>query len=280
MKHNDEDVNAVAYKSFKEAEDVYRKMFIQSDPLVVEPVKVDDVVMDYIEKIKFKELDIIKKRNAVIIKRNGRYVTFLPQSIQAQFAREQFITLYQKIATGLQNRTYDNVTRIHELCQAEFPELVITRKDGRQVQLTGNFISLERFETLLNGRYSQYQTLNKTKVNDTPYKQNVKQQKSVDQAKEESCPICLEPLKASECETLPKCKHRFCRDCLKRAFQLKPACPICGEIYGDLTGTQPKGGTMHVSRDRSSLPGYERYGTIVISYYIPSGQQGVSLQMQ
>ncbi|ROL51443.1 putative E3 ubiquitin-protein ligase DTX3 [Anabarilius grahami] len=49
---------------------------------------------------------------------------------------------------------------------------------------------------------------------------------------------------------------------------------MCGEIYGNLTGTQPKGGTMTVSRDRSSLPGYEKYGTIVISYYIPSGYQG------
>ncbi len=207
----------------------------QSNSLVVEPVKVDGVVMDYIEKIKSKELDIIKKRNAVIMNRDDIYVTFRPmspsgKSVQAQFAREQFITLYQKIATGLQSRTY----------------------------------------------HSHYQTPNITKVNDTPYKQTVKQQKSIDQAKDEACPICLETLNISESTVLSKCKHRFCKDCLERAFHVKPTCPICGEIYGNLTGTQPKGSSITVSSDSSSLPGYENYGTIIISYYIPSGRQGVS----
>ncbi|XP_073697149.1 uncharacterized protein [Garra rufa] len=289
--------NGFACESMEEADDMYRKIIIkqtasdgrrdlrqkdrpvQSEPLIVEPVKVDGVVMDYIGKIKSKELDIIRKRNGVSIKQNDRYVTFMPQNIQAQFAREQFITLYQKIATGLQTKTYVNDPRTTALCQAEFPDLVISGKDERRVQLTGNFISLERFERVLNEitqprRYSQHQSPNKTHDYNTPYNQSVKQQKSVDQAKEETCPICLEPLKASNCKALSKCKHTFCEDCLKRAFQLKPACPICGEIYGELTGTQPKGGTMTITRDHSSLPGYERHGTIVITYYIPSGYQG------
>ncbi|XP_016306256.1 uncharacterized protein LOC107661271 [Sinocyclocheilus anshuiensis] len=298
VNHKYEDVNGVACESFQEAEDIYRKSVIvqtacdgsrdlrqeerpaQSDSLVIEPVKVDDIVMYYIEKMKSKELDIIKKRNAVIMKRDNRFVTFLSQSgksLHAQFAREQFITLYQKIATGLQTRTYYYSPGMNVLCQAEFPELVITHKDEKRFQLIGNFISLERFETFLNGntqRYSQYQTPNNTKVYETPSKQNVEQQKSIDQAKDEACPICLEPLKTSECTVLPKCKHRFCKDCLKRAFQLKPTCPICGEIYGSLTGTQPKEGSMTVSRDSSFLPGYAKYGTIVISYHIPSGRQG------
>ncbi|XP_016332873.1 probable E3 ubiquitin-protein ligase DTX2 [Sinocyclocheilus anshuiensis] len=298
VKHKYEDANGVASGSFREAEDMYRRRIIvpttrdgsrdlrqeerpaQSNSLVVEPVKVDGIVMDYIEKMKSKELDIIKKRNAVIMKRDDRYVTFMSPSgtsVHAQFAREQFITLYQKIATGLQTRTYDCSQGIIAHCQAEFPELLITHKDERRLQLTGNFISLERFETFSNGSaqtYSHYQTPNKTKVNDTPYKQPVKQQKSIDQAKDEACPICLETLKISECTVLSKCKHRFCKDCLERAFHVKPTCPICGEIYGNLTGTQPKGGTMTVSSDRSSLPGYERYGTIIISYHIPSGYQG------
>ncbi len=300
VKHKHEDVNGVTSGSFREAEDMYRSIIVQttrngsmdlrqeerpaqSNSLVVEPVKVDGIVMDYIEEMKSRELDIIKKRNAVIMKRDDRYVTFRPmspsgKSVHAQFAREQFITLYQKIATGLQTRTYDYSQGIIARCQAEFPELLISHKDERRLQLTGNFISLERFETLLNGStrtYSHYQTPNKTKVNDTPYKQTVKP-KSIDQAKDEACPICLETLKISESTALPKCKHRFCKDCLERAFQVKPTCPICGEIYGNLTGTQPKGGSMTVSSDSSSLPGYEKYGTIIISYHIPSGRQGVS----
>ncbi|XP_052448421.1 E3 ubiquitin-protein ligase DTX3L [Carassius gibelio] len=296
VKHKYKDVNGVSSESFQEAEDIYRRSVIlqttcngsrdlrqegrpaQSDPLEIEPVKVDDIFMHYIEKMKSKELDIIKKRNAVIMKRDNRLVTFLPRSgnsLHAQFAREQFITLYQKIATGLQTRTYFYSPGITMLCKAEFPELLISHKDERQFQLTGNFISLERFGKCLNGstqRYSHYQTTNKTY--ETPYRQNVEQQKSIDRAKDETCPICLEPLKTSECTVLPKCKHRFCKDCLKRAFQLKPTCPICGEIYGSLTGTQPKGGSMTVSWDSSSLPGYEKYGTILISYHIPSGRQG------
>ncbi|XP_026106002.1 E3 ubiquitin-protein ligase DTX3L-like [Carassius auratus] len=298
VKHKYKDVNGVSSESFQEAEDIYRKSVIlqttcngsrdlrqegrpaQSDPLEIEPVKVDDIFMHYIEKMKSKELDIIKKRNAVIMKRDNRLVTFLPQSgnsLHAQFAREQFITLYQKIATGLQTRTYFYSPGITMLCKAEFPELLISHKDERQFQLTGNFISLERFGKCLKGstqRYSHYQTPNKIKVYETPYRQNVEQQKSIDRAKDETCPICLEPLNTSECTVLPKCKHRFCKDCLKRAFQLKPTCPICGEIYGSLTGTQPKGGSMTVSWDSSSLPGYEKYGTILISYHIPSGRQG------
>lgn len=258
----------------------------QSDPLVVHPVKVDDVIMHYIQEKKSKELQTIENRNAVFIKQYKSHVTFTSKTgknIHAQFAREQFITLYQKTATGLQTRTLVYNPKIVALCSAEFPELLISA-DRKQMELTGSFISLERLERFLNGsaqqgmgRYSQYQTPRKTKDDDMPYKQPVKEEKSVDQPKDETCPICLDLIKTADCRVLSKCKHKFCKDCLDRAFQLKPACPMCGEIYGNLTGTQPKGGTMTVSRDRSSLPGYEKYGTIVIAYYIPSGYQGVSL---
>lgn len=82
----------------------------------------------------------------------------------------------------------------------------------------------------------------------------------------------MDTIKAAEKKTL-RCKHSFCRDCLKQAFAYKPVCPTCGELYGTLTGTQPEGGKMDVARNSSSLPGYEKYGTIVIHYYIPSGTQ-------
>ena len=47
-------------------------------------------------------------------------------------------------------------------------------------------------------------------------------------------------------------------------------------MYGALTGNQPKNGRMTVSRSGRSLPGYEKYGSITISYMIPRGKQGVS----
>ncbi|XP_051534722.1 E3 ubiquitin-protein ligase DTX3L-like [Myxocyprinus asiaticus] len=253
----------------------------QSDSFTqIEPVEVDETVLYYITEKKSMEFEKIK-RNSVSIKQSKRHVTFSSptgENIHAQFAREQFITLYQKTATGLQTRTYNLDPKNIKYYSAEFPELLInTSKDKRGVTLTGSFISLERFEAFLNGtkkRSWQHQTLNKTKDYGTPYKQPEAQEKTIDQAKEETCPICLDTIKKLECKVLPKCKHCFCNDCLKRAFQLKPACPICGEIYGDLTGTQPKRGTMTVTKDNSSLPGYEKYGTIVINYYLPSGLQG------
>ncbi|KAG1937364.1 putative E3 ubiquitin-protein ligase DTX3 [Pimephales promelas] len=256
----------------------------QSYSLEVQPVQVDEIIMHYIKEKKSNELHIIENRNGVSINQNKSHVTFTSKTgknIQAQFAREQFITLYQKTATGLQTRTYIYSRNINALCSAEFPDLLI-KTDQKHLELTGSFIMLERFDTFLNGStqdrmgriYPQHQTPRKTKDDDVHYKQPVKQEKSTDPAKDEKCPICLDLIKTPDCTVLSKCKHKFCKDCLATAFQLKPACPICGEIYGDLTGTQPKVGTMTVSRDSSSLPGYRQYGTIVINYHIPSGRQG------
>lgn len=256
----------------------------QNDPSVFDPIKVDDTVMQYIKEKKSKEFEAIQKRRGVSINTLKNYLTFTPQTgknIHAQFAREEFITLYQKIAIGLQIRNHNYSRDIFEFCSSEFPELLINlSSDRKQMQLIGDFISLERFDTCLKGsdwrRYSLHQTPSRTMTHyDTPRTQPAKHEKTTDQAKDETCPICLETIKMPESTVLTKCQHRFCKDCLDTAFQLKPACPICGEIYGSLTGTQPKGGTMTVSRDRSCLPGYKGYGTIVITYYIPSGSQGV-----
>uniref|UniRef100_A0A3Q0RYZ1 E3 ubiquitin-protein ligase n=1 Tax=Amphilophus citrinellus TaxID=61819 RepID=A0A3Q0RYZ1_AMPCI len=90
----------------------------------------------------------------------------------------------------------------------------------------------------------------------------------------ESCPICMETIVTKQKKTL-RCKHSFCEECLKKAFEYKPVCPTCGELYGTLKGIQPDGGTMNITKNSSSLPGYEKYGTIVIHYNIPSGIQKV-----
>ncbi|OCT68943.1 uncharacterized protein LOC100127334 isoform X1 [Xenopus laevis] len=94
----------------------------------------------------------------------------------------------------------------------------------------------------------------------------------VDGNQEEMCPICLSRFKKKK--TLDKCKHSFCEDCISRALQVKKACPMCGCLYGQLTGNQPDG-KMEIFRDPSlHLPGYEKYGTIVIRYTFPAGIQG------
>ncbi|XP_057217699.1 E3 ubiquitin-protein ligase DTX3L [Triplophysa rosa] len=238
-------------------------------------LEVDETVMRYIKKRKPEQFERIK-RNHVELEERKRHVTFSSltgENIHAQLAREEFITLYQKTATGLQTREYDSHPKMMDRLSAEFPDLLIdTSRD--KLMLTGSFISLERFETFLSDEgSSRNQVLNTARHYGTHDIQPVIQKNTTVEAKQETCPICLDTIRKGDCEVLPKCKHCFCKGCLKSAFQLKPICPVCGEMYGSLTGTQPKGGTMNVSRDNSSLPGYERYGTIIINYHIPNGIQ-------
>ena len=101
-------------------------------------------------------------------------------------------------------------------------------------------------------------------------KQTPKTNKKLD-----NCPICL----ATPCmpRKLEVCRHHFCEECIERAFQVKKTCPVCGVIYGNITGTQPMNGKMrHITEPDLHLPGYENYGVIVIDYHFSSGIQTVS----
>ncbi|XP_020635232.3 E3 ubiquitin-protein ligase DTX3L [Pogona vitticeps] len=87
---------------------------------------------------------------------------------------------------------------------------------------------------------------------------------------EEQCSICMDEF--HDKEELPKCKHAFCRACLKEAMKHKPACPVCNTFYGKIQGNQPPG-KMNVDKTRHSLPGHHGYGTICITYSIADGVQ-------
>ncbi|NXH10541.1 DTX3 ligase, partial [Bucco capensis] len=96
---------------------------------------------------------------------------------------------------------------------------------------------------------------------------------------ERQCPICLGEIQ--KMKTLEKCRHSFCEDCITRALQVKTACPMCGRFYGQLVGNQPHNGRMLVTRDPALLlPGYERFGTIIIQYVFPPGIQGVRWHLE
>lgn len=57
-------------------------------------------------------------------------------------------------------------------------------------------------------------------------------------------------------------------------------CPSCKTIYGEKTGTQPKG-KMEIYSVGQSLPGHPDCGTIQIIYSIPPGiQVGLPLHRQ
>ena len=90
---------------------------------------------------------------------------------------------------------------------------------------------------------------------------------------DETCVICMDKLKDPK---KLKCGHSFCTDCIEKSLSYQNKCPSCGQIFGTLTGNQPKDGTMEITNSRSSLPGFSGYGTIQINYYFPSGRQQVT----
>lgn len=87
---------------------------------------------------------------------------------------------------------------------------------------------------------------------------------------EDICIICMEPI--TNKLVLSKCRHTFCRPCIDKAMTYKPVCPVCQTSYGVQKGNQPEG-TMNVTYMTTSLPGYRRCGTIVITYDMKEGRQ-------
>ncbi|XP_036418765.1 E3 ubiquitin-protein ligase DTX4-like [Colossoma macropomum] len=102
---------------------------------------------------------------------------------------------------------------------------------------------------------------------------NAKEKKRV-KSKDDDCPICMD--KFTDKQKL-KCGHEFCKECLEASVKcMGEICPLCKDIFGMLTGTQPDG-KMSVSKLGSSLPGYSHCGTIQITYNIPDGTQTVRI---
>lgn len=96
----------------------------------------------------------------------------------------------------------------------------------------------------------------------------------------ESCPICFDPIVGKNSESLPMCGHKVCRDCWKELRLHNPVCPVCRKVYGELRGDQPERAKMTFKTDqRIHLPGYERFGTIVIDYVVPDGKQTVRVTL-
>ncbi|KFP26992.1 putative E3 ubiquitin-protein ligase DTX2, partial [Colius striatus] len=112
-------------------------------------------------------------------------------------------------------------------------------------------------------------------------------------AVEEDCVICMEKLSSpsgygSEGQQgsvgpervgrLRLCQHPFHTLCVLTMYcsgnqDGSLQCPTCKTIYGEKTGSQPKG-KMEVSTLPQSLPGHKDCGTIQIVYHIRRGIQG------
>ncbi|CAF1202552.1 unnamed protein product [Rotaria sordida] len=103
------------------------------------------------------------------------------------------------------------------------------------------------------------------------------EKKSIEKIEIDRCAICLDD--CTEPKQLDKCSHIFCRTCIDHYFEaIKPQCPCCFTIYGEIRGNQPVNGTMTIDTSKHRLPGSEHYsrGTIRITYYFPHGIQDES----
>lgn len=92
--------------------------------------------------------------------------------------------------------------------------------------------------------------------------------------KDENCPICMDTFTKKE---ELKCKHEFCAECMTQSIKsMGPICPVCKDVFGIIKGDQPDG-RMSSYFSASQLPGFQKCGTIVISYDIPHGKQTVNV---
>ncbi|XP_010875264.2 E3 ubiquitin-protein ligase DTX3L isoform X1 [Esox lucius] len=262
----------------------------QSPSISVKPVEVVRAIWDFIQQNCKKELDKIRGGDIDIqpVEKltpkspDKILVTFQSHGedqIWAQFARERFVTFYQRLATDLQVMRESLDPQDIRKLQRAFPELLFSCGSGkREVAVTGRFASIVKLKDFLKNdgttspsfAVQSQQPINpreslRTSSTSSSHNRPLAQL-------EEICPICLNTSEETDKITL-KCEHSFCRGCLMQAFNTKPVCPTCGVVYGKLEGTQPTGGTMTIRKESSPLPGYENYGTITIKYHINNGIQ-------
>lgn len=228
------------------------------------------------------DLKIVHKKPSSTVQVNFRPRHFSTFPVHADFVRQRFITFYQRTASDLQVTSVPVSPHNHRDLQRRFPQLLF-KPSHKKYELTvaGPFAHIAKLkEFLLQNTPSSSKSPVYKGPADTPSSRTLGPSPIHSKDPEDdSCPICMEPIVTTEKETL-QCKHSFCRNCLKKAFDYKPVCPTCGKLYGILTGTQPDGGRMNVTTNSSSLPGYEKHGTIIIDYHIPSCIQKVRLHIQ
>jgi len=82
--------------------------------------------------------------------------------------------------------------------------------------------------------------------------------------------------KCSKCKNLQKdpvylseCGHYFCKSCTKLFFEKTMICPTCKQERN-----QPVGYMSYRTETNNSLPGYEEWGTIAMTYNFDGGIQG------
>ena len=90
--------------------------------------------------------------------------------------------------------------------------------------------------------------------------------------REPKCSMCMNMNKDSVYRN--NCGHWFCKSCKKRFIEKAMMCPVCKK-ENLFRGNQPVGYITWRTESNNPLPGYEKYGTIVITYNFNEGIQGI-----
>ncbi|KAG7221341.1 hypothetical protein INR49_017307 [Caranx melampygus] len=200
--------------------------------------------MNYIQKKCTKELDKIQDDGFIIeiqpdlrTARNNPgvkvQVTFTPQHVSIQpvrvdFVRQRFISFYQRTASDLQVTSLRVSPQDHKDLLRRFPRLLFKHsRNKNELIVTGPFMHIAKLEEYLlrNTPSPSKSPVNKGPASSSTLSPAPTHSKDPE---DETCPICMEPIVTTAKKTL-RCKHSFCRDCLKTAFDYKPVCPTCGQ---------------------------------------------------
>ncbi|KAM5151897.1 uncharacterized protein ACMZJ9_010181 [Mantella aurantiaca] len=259
-----------------------RAVTISSTDILTE-IPVDARHLDILRKLKNREIsDIEQKYNVKMEERrkNGSVlITF--RAINATpdlspHASHSFITLLQKTFFNIEKKVIEvkpefqdeRIGVLQEQLMVEGIDIVMEYSKGT-VLLIGHPINVAFVEEKLNGGQnpgaSQIAATSGEPMDTGDSSANGQKAEEPDK-----CPICL--CEIEDKVILDKCKHAYCRGCLKRLMDNKPMCAICGVTYGTIRGNQPDG-TMRESTRNCHLPGYPGCGTIEINYDIPGGIQ-------
>ncbi|KFV70303.1 E3 ubiquitin-protein ligase DTX3L, partial [Dryobates pubescens] len=265
-------------------------------------IEVDSSVFKLFETILSKEIEVIKDNFDTVMEKKESpcgqkmLIVFRPRiktNDMSSHATESFINALQSASATLRSKlpssrvSEDQNKRVNVLPNGKQLEgqhgklkkegkfhLKAAEKDTMNVLITEDSLRTEK-KTPLSSYPSYQEATGASEIKYSGRQKNNLSSEGQAEAKTEDdkCPICMDRINNKE--ILSKCKHAFCKSCVKKAMSYKKACPVCQTAYGLVEGDQPKG-SMSTTTIPDSLPGYPHHGTIVITYAMQSGIQTIN----
>ncbi|CAB1319193.1 unnamed protein product [Coregonus sp. 'balchen'] len=263
----------------------------------VKPVEVVGAVWDFIQQRCTNELEKIRGGDVSIQPPDKqthkppdkvKVIFKANDPVRAHFPRERFIAFYQRLTTDLQVRSCSLDPPDIKKKPAECVSRALVCKHPRycdralreNCEIEG--FSMDRWHSKFQFHWYTTTSPDTTQSNHRGlWYRDFTQQLALTPPKASPGPL-VPRVHTTSTQTKKKRRVQFVWTPLKtnvntlsvKAVWSRRSKPNqCEAVYGQLKGTQPKGGTMTVTKERSSLSGYEKCATIVIQYHIPTGIQ-------